>query len=52
MIFIVPIEPIDTRYTKQWYDGIPELLAERGDYSITVDGADDTPTLPELFNGT
>jgi hypothetical protein len=25
-IFIVPIEPIDQRYTKQWYDNIPVIL--------------------------
>lgn len=25
-IFIVPIEPIDLRYTKQWYDNIPKLI--------------------------
>lgn len=27
-IFIVPIEPIDNRYTKQWYDNIPYQIAE------------------------
>lgn len=25
-IFIVPIEPIDTRYTRQWYDYIPHAI--------------------------
>ena len=25
-VWIVPIEPIDQRYTKQWYDNIPEDL--------------------------
>jgi hypothetical protein len=25
-IYIVPIEPIDQRYTKQWYENIPELF--------------------------
>lgn len=25
-IYIVPIEPIDARYTKQWYDNIPIIL--------------------------
>lgn len=28
-IWIVPIEPIDQRYTKQWYTDIPEMLAMR-----------------------
>ena len=25
-IYIIPIEPIDQRYTKQWYDNIPVIL--------------------------
>ena len=25
-IWIVPIEPIDSRYTKQWYENIPKIL--------------------------
>lgn len=43
-IYIVPIEPIDARYTKQWYDNIPGILADaisvRGtNYSVkTIDG--------------
>lgn len=28
-IWIVPIEPIDSRYTKQWYDNIPKLIGDR-----------------------
>jgi hypothetical protein len=27
-IFIVPIEPIDQRYTAQWYENIPKILNE------------------------
>lgn len=44
-IYIVPIEPIDQRYTKQWYDQIPQLLrgraTERGVEGVkvtTIDG--------------
>jgi hypothetical protein len=41
-IWIVPIEPIDQRYTKQWYDNIPVILAEHNNGSafniITIDG--------------
>ena len=43
-IWIVPIEPIDQRYTRQWYDNIPATLrstiSERGlDWRVeTVDG--------------
>ena len=40
-IWIVPIEPIDSRYTQQWYDNIPVLVAKHaGDRwrVTTVDG--------------
>lgn len=48
-IYIVPIEPIDQRYTKQWYDNIPKTLAARIavdklDYKVVViDGEDFAP---------
>jgi hypothetical protein len=48
-IWIIPIEPIDQRYTKQWYDNIPVVLEnaiqERElDYQVvTVDGEDFAP---------
>lgn len=44
-IYIVPIEPIDARYTKQWYHNIPVILQQaiaeqQLDYTVvTVDGA-------------
>jgi hypothetical protein len=47
-IFIVPIEPIDSRYTKQWYGNIPLLINQRAKdlevavNVITIDG-DDIP---------
>ena len=28
-IFLVPIEPIDSRYTKQWYENIPKIIRDR-----------------------
>lgn len=40
-IFIVPIEPIDSRYTKQWYENIPAFLKsyKQHDWEIvTIDG--------------
>ena len=48
-IWIIPIEPIDQRYTKQWYDNIPVLLEQEIklrelDYQVvTVDGEDFAP---------
>jgi hypothetical protein len=44
-IFIVPIEPIDTRYTKQWYENIPKIILEEANKRdvpiklVTIDGA-------------
>ena len=43
-IYIIPIEPIDQRYTKQWYDNIPSLLEKKiAEHSLeycveTIDG--------------
>lgn len=41
-IWIVPIEPIDSRYTKQWYYNIPGILKEHTNGSkfqiLTIDG--------------
>ena len=36
-IYIIPIEPIDQRYTKQWYDNIPALLNNQGYDIVTID---------------
>ena len=47
-IYIVPIEPIDQRYSKQWYDYIPKLLSTEITNSglnfnvITISGAIDS----------
>ena len=35
-LYIVPIEPIDQRYTKQWYENIPRLIGSR----IALKGTD------------
>jgi hypothetical protein len=39
-IYIVPIEPIDQRYTKQWYSAIPNAINDATDkYKVvTIDG--------------
>lgn len=48
-IYIVPIEPIDQRYTKQWYDNIPVIIEQKIkqnnlDYDVvTIDGEDFAP---------
>ena len=28
-VWVFPLEPLDNRYTKQWYDNIPKLIQER-----------------------
>lgn len=48
-IYIVPIEPIDQRYTKQWYDNIPNILLEEASKQgvevkvVTIDGVSIPP---------
>lgn len=48
-IWIIPIEPIDQRYTKQWYDNIPVILEQEIktrdlNYTVvTIDGEDFAP---------
>lgn len=39
-IYIVPIEPIEQRYSKQWYDNIPRLIKDAGFTGsvVTIDG--------------
>lgn len=43
-IYIIPIEPIDQRYTKQWYENIPALIQQQSEIDgtnvrvVTVDG--------------
>ena len=50
MIYVVPIEPIDARYTKQWYFNIPQKLQELGAEVITIDGkVENNKTTPGAF---
>ena len=41
-VWIVPIEPIDQRYTKQWYENIPADLTARGITCKTIEGVSAT----------
>lgn len=49
-IYVIPIEPLDTRYTKQWYSHIPQTLEKEAQKRgldinvIVVDGEDVPPT--------
>ena len=50
-IWIIPIEPIDQRYTAQWYENIPKLLKSYNEmYVVTIDGNfTETGTTPGAF---
>jgi hypothetical protein len=45
-IYVVPIEPIDTRYTRQWYTHIPALLDAAGASEVVIIQGDDVPAQP------
>lgn len=45
-IYVVPIEPIDTRYTRQWYDHIPNLLDAAGADTVAIIEGEDVPAQP------
>lgn len=44
-IYLVPVEPLDSRYTRQWYDHIPKLLDAAGADVAIIEG-DDVPAQP------
>lgn len=50
-VWLVPIEPIDQRYTKQWYNNIPSLIKNFTDMEVvTIDGVlNNTGTTPGAF---
>ena len=49
-VWVVPIEPIDTRYTRQWYEHIPKAIESAADTQgkdvdiVVVDGEQVPPT--------
>ena len=45
-VYVVPIEPIDTRYTRQWYDHIPILLDTAGVDNVVIIEGEDVPATP------
>ena len=45
-VYVVPIEPIDTRYTRQWYNHIPLLLDAAGATDVVIIEGDDIPAQP------
>ena len=51
MIYVVDLEAVDTRYTKQWKTHVPELLQRELDEPVTVISGGETPqaTTPGAF---
>ena len=51
MIYLVDLEAVDTRYTKQWKTHVPELLQRELDEPVTVISGGETPqaTTPGAF---
>jgi hypothetical protein len=45
-VYVIPIEPIDTRYTVQWYNHIPQLLDIAGAGDIVVVNGEEVPPTP------
>jgi len=50
-VFIIPIEPIETRYTIEWYEHLPKLLSNNLDSNVVqIDGTEVPPvTTPGAF---
>ena len=44
-IYIVPVEPLDSRYSRQWYDHIPKLLDADDRHIVIIEG-DNVPSRP------
>lgn len=51
MIYLVDIEPVETRYTAQWAEHVPALLKKEGYDVFVISGPDDIPraTTPGAF---
>lgn len=49
MIYVVALEPIDQRYTAQWYTSIPDEIRAMGKQVTTIDGGISTGTTAGAF---
>lgn len=50
-IWIFSLEPLDSRYTKQWHTNIPTILAEAAGSKFTVRQIDGTQRVATVTNG-
>jgi len=51
MIFLIDLEPVETRYTAQWKKHVPEILKKQGHQVHVISGPEDIPsaTTPGAF---
>jgi hypothetical protein len=50
-VYIIDLEKLETRYTKQWASHVPNLIKEQGHKVVVISGPDDIPsiTTPGMF---
>lgn len=45
-VYIVDLEKLETRYTKQWASHVPNLITQTGHEVVVISGPDDIPSIP------
>lgn len=45
-VYIVDLEKLETRYTKQWASHVPNLISQNGHKVVVISGPDDIPSIP------
>ena len=45
-VYIVDLEKLETRYTKQWASHVPKLITQHGHKVVVISGPDDIPSIP------
>jgi len=45
-VFLVDLEKLETRYTKQWASHVPKLITQHGHEVVVISGPDDIPSIP------
>jgi glycosyltransferase involved in cell wall biosynthesis len=45
-VYIVDLEKLETRYTKQWSSHVPNLIKQYGHDVVVISGPDDIPSIP------
>jgi len=45
-VYIVDLEKLETRYTKEWASHVPNLIKQQGHEVVVISGPDDIPSVP------